>query len=114
MIELYGIPNCDSVKKARRWLDEHGKEYAVHDYKKEGVDPVKLRAWSEVLGWETLLNRRGTTFRKLAEVDRADLDRDKAVKLMAAQNSLIKRPVVEHAGGLLAGFDEAEWLAALR
>jgi len=113
MIQLYGIPNCDTVKKARRWLDERGIAHAFHDYKKEGADPAKLSAWSADLGWEALLNRRGTTFRKLEEADKADVDADKAVRLMAAHPSLIKRPVVEHAGGLLAGFDEESWAAAL-
>ncbi len=113
-IHFYGIPNCDTVKKARRWLDEKGLAYVFHDYKKEGADPAKLAAWSDEAGWDALLNRRGTTFRKLDEADREDMDRAKAIGLMEAHPSLIKRPVVEHPGGLLVGFDVAEWEAALK
>lgn len=113
MIHLYGIPNCDTVKKARGWLDEQGIACMFHDYKKEGVDPVRLAQWTDALGWEALLNRRGTTFRKLPDADKADIDRAKALALMAAHPSLIRRPVVEHAGGILAGFSEGEWAAAL-
>jgi len=110
---LYGIPNCDTVKKARAWLDARGIGYVFHDYKKEGADPARLAAWSDAAGWETLLNRRGTTFRALSEADKAGIDRAKAIGLMQAHPSLIKRPVVEHPGGLLVGFDSAEWEAAL-
>jgi Spx/MgsR family transcriptional regulator len=113
MIGFYGIPNCDTVKKARTWLEANGIEYAFHDYKKAGADPARLAAWSDVVGWEALLNRRGTTFRGLSEADKADIDRDKALRLMAASPSLIKRPVVEHAGGVLVGFDPGEWEAVL-
>ena len=113
MIRLYGIPNCDTVKKARKWLDAEGVSYTFHDYKKEGADPAKLAAWSDEAGWEALLNRRGTTFRKLDEAERMDMSRDKAIRLMEAQPSLIKRPVVEHPGGLLVGFDEEQWRAVL-
>lgn len=108
-IDFYGIPNCDTVKKARRWLDAKGVDYTFHDYKKEGADPERLARWSDAAGWETLLNRRGTTFRKLDESDKADIDRAKAIRLMQANPSLIKRPVVEHADGVLVGFDEAHW-----
>ena len=113
MIELYGIPNCDTVKKARLWLDGAGLAYAFHDYKKEGADPAPLAAGADASGREALLNRRGTTFRALPEADKADLDRAKALALMAAHPSLIKRPVVEHPGGLLVGFVEGDWKAAL-
>ena len=113
MIALYGIPNCDTVKKARNWLDAAGLAYTFHDYKKEGADPAKLAVWADLSGWEVLLNRRGTTFRALPEADKADIDRAKALALMAAHPSLIKRPVVEHPGGLLVGFIEADWKAAL-
>ncbi|WP_120717151.1 ArsC family reductase [Tsuneonella amylolytica] len=111
---FYGIPNCDTVKKARAWLDTNGVDYAFHDYKKEGTDPDQLRAWVAAVGWEALLNRRGTTFRQLEPAQKVDLDAEKAIRLMTAQPSMIKRPVVEHDGGLLVGFDEAEWTAALR
>lgn len=113
MIALYGIPNCDTVKKARTWLDANGIAYAFHDYKKEGEDPARLAKWADAVGWEPLLNRAGTTFRKLDEADRADLDAAKAVVLMAAHPSLIKRPVVEYRGGLLVGFKPDVWAAAL-
>ena len=112
-ITLYGIPNCDTVKKARAWLDARGTGYAFRDYKKEGADPAKLAAWSDAVGWEALLNRRGTTFRGLSEADKADIDRSKALRLMVAQPSLIRRPVVEHEGDVLVGFDPGAWEAAL-
>ena len=112
-VAVYGIPNCDTVKKARAWLDGHGVAYAFHDYKREGADPARLAAWSDAVGWEGLLNRRGTTFRALSEADKSDIDRAKALRLMQAHPSLIKRPLVEHGGGLLVGFDAAEWEAAL-
>jgi Spx/MgsR family transcriptional regulator len=110
---LYGIPNCDTVKKARAWLDGRGIAYAFHDYKKQGVDPAQIARWVGEAGWETVLNRRGTTFRGLPEADKADLDATKAVKVMAGNPSCIKRPVVEHPGGLLVGFDAKTWDAAL-
>jgi len=112
-LHVYGIPNCDTVKKARTWLDGKGIEYAFHDYKKEGAEPAKLAAWSDAAGWEVLLNRRGTTFRALSDADKADIDRAKAIRLMEANPSLIKRPVVEHGGGLLVGFDPVEWERSL-
>lgn len=113
-ITLYGIPNCDTVKKARDWLAAGGIEYAFHDYKKAGADPVRLAAWVAQAGWERVLNRAGTTFRKLPEADREGLDAAKAVAVMAANPSCIKRPVVEYPGGLLVGFRPEEWAAALR
>jgi arsenate reductase (glutaredoxin) len=109
MTDLYGIPNCDTVKKARAWLDGRGIDYAFHDYKKEGADPGKLADWSDAAGWEALLNRRGTTFRALPDAEKADIDRAKALRLMQTSPSLIKRPVVEYGGGVLVGFDEASW-----
>ncbi|MBX7532659.1 ArsC family reductase [Qipengyuania sp. 1XM1-15A] len=112
-IQLYGIPNCDTVKKARKWLDANGIDYAFHDYKKEGADAAKLERWSDAAGWEVLLNKRGTTFRKLDDADKADIDRAKAIALMTEHPSMIKRPVAEHSGGVLVGFKEDEWQAAL-
>lgn len=103
-LTMYGIPNCDTIKRARQWLGEHAIDYAFHDYKKAGVDPDRLRKWSDRVGWEVLLNRAGTTFRKLPEADRAGIDRDKAIALMTAQPSMIKRPVLEHGDALLVGF----------
>ena len=112
-ISVYGIPNCDTVKKARAWLDAKGVAYIFHDFKKEGADPARLRDWVAAKGWETVLNRRGTTFRKLDPAATAELDADKAAALMQAHPSAIKRPVVEHPRGLLVGFDPAEWDSAL-
>jgi arsenate reductase (glutaredoxin) len=111
-ITLYGIPNCDTVKKARNWLDGRGLAYAFHDYKKAGADARKLASWCDAAGWEVVLNRAGTTFKKLPDGDKADLDQAKAIALMRDQPSMIKRPVVEYAGGLLVGFKLAEWEAA--
>ena len=111
-IVLYGIPNCDTVKKARGWLDARGVAYAFHDYKKLGADPVKLAAWVAAAGWETVLNRAGTTFRKLPDAEKQGLNAAKAVAVMAANPSCIKRPVVEHPGGLLVGFKADQWAAA--
>ena len=101
---LYGIPNCDTVKKARTWLDAAGVAYSFHDYKKAGADPVKLAAWCAALGWETILNRAGTTFKKLPDADKANIDQAKAIALMLAQPSMIKRPVLEGANVLVVGF----------
>lgn len=101
---LYGIPNCDTVKKARAWLDGRGIAYDFHDYKKAGIDAARLRSWVGELGWETVLNRAGTTFRKLPEADRQGLDADKAVALMLAQPSMIKRPVLDLGDRRIAGF----------
>lgn len=114
MITLYGIPNCDTVKKARKWLDARGLAYDFHDDKKAGADPDQLSRWIAALGRDTVLNRRGTTWRKLTEAEQARAQSDAgAAALLAAYPSMIKRPIVEHAGGLLVGFREAEWEAAL-
>ena len=112
-IHLYGIPNCDTVKKARSWLEAKGLEYIFHDYKKESVDPARVANWVEAKGLDTVLNRRGTTFRKLSDADKAAIDTGAAVSVMVQQPSLIKRPVVEHDGKILVGFKQAEWEAAL-
>lgn len=112
-VTLYGIPNCDTVKKARVWLEGRGIAYAFHDYKKAGADAGKLAEWCAAAGWDKVLNRAGTTFRKLPDADKTDLDAGKAVALMVANPSCIKRPIVEHPGGLLVGFKEADWAAAL-
>jgi arsenate reductase (glutaredoxin) len=110
---LYGIPNCDTVKKARVWMEGVGQAYTFHDYKKAGIEEARLRGWVERVGWEKLLNRAGTTFRKLPEADKADLDADKAVALMLAQPSMIKRPVLEAGDTLLVGFKPEDWKTVL-
>ncbi len=114
MIRLYGIPNCDTVKKARKWLDAYEHDYTFHDYKKEGADPTKLEDWIAKKGVDVVLNRRGTTFRKLSDAEKAEAeDSNKAVALLVQHPSMIKRPVVEYSGGILVGFKEDEWSASL-
>ncbi|MEI9991600.1 MAG: ArsC family reductase [Rhizomicrobium sp.] len=103
-ITLYGIKNCDTMKKARAWLDGHGVAYAFHDYKTQGIDHAHLEAWSKELGWEVLLNRGGTTFRKLPDSEKENLTERKAVALMLAQPSMIKRPVLDLGSKRVAGF----------
>ena len=103
-VTIYGIKNCDTMKKARAWLAERGVDAVFHDYKVAGIDEAHLRRWCDEVGWETVLNRAGTTFRKLDEADRQDLDAAKAIRLMLAQPSMIKRPVLEADGRLLVGF----------
>jgi arsenate reductase (glutaredoxin) len=103
-VTLYGVKNCDTMKKARAWLDGHGVAYDFHDYKTQGIAKDKLKQWSDELGWETLLNRAGTTFRKLPETDREGLNERKALALMMAQPSMIKRPVLDVGGKLVVGF----------
>lgn len=112
MTTVYGIPNCDTIKKARAWLGERGVDYAFHDYKKAGIDRAALERWADRLGWEKLLNRAGTTFHKLPKGERADLDREKAIAIMLAHPSAIRRPVIEHGDAIEAGFS-AERYAAL-
>jgi len=106
MCDLYGIPNCDTMKKARRWLDSNGVVYRFHDYKKEGVDAEQLAAWVEMVGWEVLLNRRGLTWRKLPDEDKSGLDQARAIELMIANPSMIKRPVLMTGGCIEVGFSE--------
>lgn len=103
-VTIYGIKNCDTMKKARAWLDSHGVAYDFHDYKTAGLDAARLAGWADRVGWETLLNRAGTTFRKLPDADKAGLTEAKAIALMLAQPSMIKRPVLEQGGKLLVGF----------
>lgn len=103
-IILYGIPNCDTVKKARVYLDGRNVAYQFHDYKKAGVEKSDLERWSKQAGWEKLLNKAGTTFKKLPDADKADIDETKAIALMLANPSMIKRPVVEGGETLLVGF----------
>jgi arsenate reductase len=101
---LYGIKNCDSVKKARAWLEDRNMPYEFHDYKAVGIDRARLERWCAQTGWETLLNRAGTTFRKLPDGEKTGLNERKAVELMLAQPSMIKRPVLERGSRLLVGF----------
>ena len=103
-VTIYGIKNCDTMKKARTWLDGRGIGYRFHDYKAEGIDRAHLERWCKEAGWETVLNRAGTTFRKLDEADKQGLDEEKAIALMLAQPSMIKRPVLEADSNLLIGF----------
>jgi arsenate reductase len=113
-VTIYGIRNCDTMKKARAWLDRRGVAYAFHDYKTAGIERARLEGWAREVGWETLLNRGGTTFRKLPEKDREGLVEKKAIALMLDRPSMIKRPVLDVGGRLLVGFKEPEYEAALR
>ena len=111
-VTIHGIKACDTMKKARDWLDGQGVAYGFHDYKAVGVTRDLLEAWSAKVGWETLLNRAGTTFRKLPDADKDGLDQAKAIRLMLAQPSMIKRPVLDIGGALIVGFKPAEYAAA--
>ena len=113
MIALYGIPNCDTVKKARVWLDQHGVVHTFHDYRKAGIDRARLEGWVAELGWEAVLNRAGTTFRALPDADKTGIDRAKAVDLMLAQPSMIKRPMLDLGDRRIAGFKPEIYAAAL-
>ena len=108
---LYGIPNCDTVKKARAWLDAQGIGFAFHDYKKAGIDRDTLESWVDAVGWEVLLNRAGTTFRKLPEGGKARIDRERAIALMLAHPSMIKRPVLTGCGTPEVGFKPERYAA---
>lgn len=113
MIHLYGIPNCDTVKKARVWLDAQGRDYTFHDYKKEGADPAKIADWIASAGLDVVVNRKGTTYRALSDTDKAlAADSHTAVALLVQQPSIIKRPIAAYPGGILVGFKEDEWSAA--
>ena len=114
MTTIYGIKNCDTMKRAFAWLKSHDIDYAFHDYKKSGVTAQMLEAWASRVGWEKLLNTRGTTWRKLDEKDRAGVDAKKAIDLMQQQPSLIKRPVLAHGKSLLVGFDEGAYETTLK
>jgi arsenate reductase (glutaredoxin) len=109
MTKIYGIKNCDTMKKARTWLDGHKVAYSFHDYKASGIDKPILEGWANKVGWEILLNRAGTTFRKLPDADKGDLTEKKAIALMLAQPSMIKRPVLEAKGKLTVGFKPEEY-----
>jgi len=111
-VTLYGIKNCDTMKKARAWLDAHKVDYQFHDYKTAGIDKARLEKWCDELGWETLLNRAGTTFRALPDKDKANLDQRKAIALMIAQPSMIKRPVLDLGKRRVVGFKPDIYKAA--
>lgn len=108
---LYGIPNCDTVKKARRWLDEQGVAHSFHDVRKDGLDPARLQSWINALGWDKLLNKGGTTFRQLPDAQKNGLDAASAKALMLEFPAMIRRPVVEAPGGISIGFSAADWQA---
>lgn len=110
---IYGIKNCDTMKKARNWLEAHGVDYAFHDYKASGIDRASLERWCAEFGWEKVLNRAGTTFRKLPDDAKADLDQEKAVALMLEQPSMIKRPVLDRHGALTLGFKPESYEQAI-
>ena len=110
---MYGVKNCDTVAKARKWLEDRGQAYAFHDYKTAGIDGDRLAAWVKEFGWETILNRAGTTFRKLDDADKQGLDADKAIALMLAQPSMIKRPILDLGPRRLVGFKPDLYEAAL-
>jgi arsenate reductase len=111
-ITLYGIKNCDTMKKARAWLDAQGITYAFHDYKTAGIDRARLKSWCDELGWETVLNRAGTTFRALPDADKTALTPAKAIALMLAQPAMIKRPMLDLGSRRIAGFKPDIYAAA--
>ena len=109
MTTIYGIKNCDTMKKAFKWLDQHDIDYQFHDFKKAGLEEKQLRAWVKQVGWESLVNRRGTTWRKLDEAVKANIDEAGAVRVMLDNPSIVKRPVLELDGTLYVGFDALEY-----
>ena len=109
MITIYGIRNCDTMKKARRWLEEHGVEYRFHDYRKDGLDPAALEAWEQELGWESLLNRRGQLWRKLPQAQRDRMDRESALRVMLENPGIIKRPLLDLGTRRVVGFKPEEY-----
>ncbi len=108
-LTLYGIPNCDTIKKARRWLESKGIEYRFHDYRKDGLEKSMLEAWTKELGWEALLNRRGTTWRKIPEEAKSAINAERAISLMLEQPAMIKRPLLDTGNQMLLGFSEQEY-----
>ena len=113
MITIYGIPNCDTMKKARKWLEANGVDYEFHDYRKQGVPESRLKGWIEQAGWEALLNRRGTTWRKLDDSVKEIVDPSRALQIMLENPSIIKRPVLESGSKLLIGFKETDYQALI-
>lgn len=114
MITMYGIPNCDTIKKAKKWLEANGIDYEFHDYKKKGITKAKLKDWCKQADWEVLLNRRGTTWRKLDEETKASINKTSAIDIMAENTSIIKRPVIETGDDILVGFSTDTYEAAFK
>lgn len=112
-ITLYGIPNCDSIKKARNFLESRNIDYGFHDYKKQGIAENKLKRWCKIFGYENVLNRRGTTWRKLSDDVKDAMNENQALKLMQEQPSIIKRPILEYGDKVLLGFDQSEYESLL-
>ena len=108
---LYGIPNCDTMKKARAWLESRRVDYEFHDYKKSGIERAQLESWIQAVGWEVLLNRAGTSFRKLPDAQKENITQARAIELMLEQPSMIKRPVLEHGRKILVGFSPEKYAA---
>lgn len=113
MITMYGIKNCDTIKKARKWLEAEGVEYQFHDYRSDGLEASQLRVWCEELGWETLLNKRSTSWRNLADEVKSSLDADKAIEVMLETPAIIKRPLLDTGSQRMVGFKAADYQAAL-
>lgn len=113
MLVVYGISNCDTIRKTRKWLEAHGIDYRFHDFRKNGLAAEQLKSWVDQLGWETLLNKRGTTWRKLSETDKADIDATKAIELMLTYPAMIKRPVLDTGDEMIVGFNEQQLDKAL-
>jgi arsenate reductase len=113
-VKIYGIPNCDTIKKARVWLEKQGVNHVFHDYKKSGITEEKLTEWAMEVGTEALLNKSGTTFRALPQIVKDNVNDDSAIRLMIEHPSMIKRPVLEYPGGVIVGFKSSEYEAALR
>jgi Spx/MgsR family transcriptional regulator len=111
MTTLYGIPNCDTIRKAKRWLQDNQVEFQFHDFRKDGLDKVQLQAWVEELGWEVLLNKRGTTWRKVSDEQKAEIDKDSAIELLLAEPAMIKRPVLDLGARRVVGFQADEYEA---
>ena len=113
MIKLYGIPNCDTIKKARKWLNDNNIDYEFYDYKKKGVPEKELKAWVKKLGWEVLLNKRGTTWQKLDDDTKSSVNEKSAIKIMLENSSIIKRPVLSNEKELIVGFSEKDYAQSL-
>lgn len=114
MVRIYGIKNCDTVRKARKWLSDHGVVHEYHDFRTDGLPEDRLQVWLDTVGWETLLNRRGLAWRKLADEKKRNVDSAKALELIREEPTLIKRPVLEYGGTIKVGFTEADYAEIFR